>query len=178
MEILKAVPTIFELLEDALCQLTDEQYAQKIDLLSDASIGQHVRHIVEMFVCMQNGYLSGTVNYENRKRDFVIEHDKAAAIALMSDICANLYDDNKEILLEAGFDEHSHALNKIPSNYFREIAYNLEHAIHHMALIKIGIHEVANVTLPKSFGVASSTLKYWKQNPINSNVYAATDTGK
>ena len=72
--------------------------------------------------------------------------------------------DNKELILEAGFDENSFELNQLPTNYFREIAYNLEHAIHHMELIKIGINEVAAVKLPEGYGVASSTIKYRKQH--------------
>lgn len=64
----------------------------------------------------------------------------------------------KDLVLEAGFDEKSVELNLIPTNYFREIAYNLEHAIHHMAPIKIGIHEVADLVLPAGYGVASLPL--------------------
>jgi len=40
------------------------------------------------------------------------------------------------------------------------MAYNLEHTIHHMALMKAGIREVAGIEMPESFGVASSTLKF------------------
>ena len=67
------------------------------------------------------------------------------------------------MILEAGFAENSSDLNQIPTNYFREIAYNLEHAIHHMALIKIGINEVSDIILPQTFGVALSTIKYRQQ---------------
>lgn len=163
MTIQQSVQVIFKQLEDSLVQLTNEQYCKKIDTLSGATIGQHVRHVVEMFVCLQNGYASGTVNYENRKRDITIESSNDVAINLMRHINTSLFDQNKELILEAGFDENSFELNRIPTNYFREIAYNLEHTIHHMALIKIGINEVSEVSLPEGYGVASSTIKYRQQ---------------
>ena len=163
MTIQQSVQVIFQQLEDSLVQLTNEQYCKRIDTLSGATVGQHVRHVVEMFICLQHGYATGTVNYENRKRDITIESSNEVAINLMRHINTSLFVQNKELILEAGFYENSFELNQIPTNYFRDIAYNLEHAIHHMALIKIGINEVSEVTLPEGYGVASSTIKYRQQ---------------
>ena len=160
MTIQQSVQAIFKQLELSLLQLSDDEYCKKIDTLSEATIGQHVRHVIEMFACLQDGYLTTIVNYENRKRDFLIETSRIAAVNMMKQIAASLFEENKELVLEAGFDENSFDLSLIPSNYFREIAYNLEHAIHHMALIKIGIAAVAEVALPPGYGVASSTIKY------------------
>ncbi len=163
MIIQQSVHTIFNQLEDSLVQLSNQQYCQKIDTLSGASIGQHVRHVVEMFVCLQDGLSSGIVNYEKRKRDITIETSKETAIELMNKIDSSLLNENKSLILEAGFDENDEELNKVPTNYLREIAYNLEHAIHHMALIKIGINEISEIKLPDGYGVASSTIKYRKE---------------
>ena len=163
MTIQQSVQVIFQQLEDSLVQLTNEQYCKKIETLSGATIGQHVRHVVEMFVCLQEGYTTGIVNYENRKRDITVESSNDVAVSLMQHINSSLFIENKELVLEAGFDENSFELNKIPTNYFREIAYNLEHAIHHMALIKIGINHVSDIILPDGYGVASSTIKYRQQ---------------
>ncbi len=163
MTIQQSVHAIFIQLENSLLQLSNEQYCKKIETLSGASIGQHVRHVVEMFVCLQDGYTAGIVNYENRKRDITIETSKETAIDVMNKINSALLNENKPLVLEAGFDENSDELNNIPTNYFREIAYNLEHAIHHMALIKIGINEVPDTQLPDGYGVASSTIKYRKE---------------
>jgi hypothetical protein len=160
MTIQQSVQVIFQQLEDSLVQLNNEQYCKKIDTLSGATVGQHVRHVVEMFVCLQEGYTTGTVNYEKRKRDLTIESSNEVAVNLMQHINSSLFVENKELILEAGFDENSVELNQLPTNYFREIAYNLEHAIHHMALIKIGINQVSDILLPQGYGVASSTIKY------------------
>ena len=162
----QSVHAIFNQLEDSVLQLSNEQYCQKIDTLSGASIGQHVRHVVEMFVCLQDGYASGIVNYEKRKRDITIETSKEITIDVINKINSALLNENKSLVLEAGFDENSYELNNIPTNYFREIAYNLEHAIHHMALIKIGIKQVSEIVLPDGYGVASSTIKYKKVTTV------------
>ena len=163
MIIQQSVHNIFNQMEDSLVQLSDEQYCQKIETLSGASIGQHVRHVVEIFVCLQDGFTTGVVNYEKRKRDIAMETSKETAINAMNKINSSLHTENKSLVLELGFDENNNELNKIPTNYFREIAYSLEHTIHHMALIKIGINEISKIKLPDGYGVASSTIKYRKE---------------
>jgi hypothetical protein len=82
---------------------------------------------------------------------------------LLKNIYKNIEKPNKEITLEA--EDYSDTLEvvSIPSNYYRELAYNLEHTIHHMALIRVGVNEVSSVVLPEEFGVAYSTIKYRQQ---------------
>ncbi len=51
----------------------------------------------------------------------------------------------------------------IASNFYRELIYNIEHAVHHMAIMKIGVLEVAPyVSMPLDFGVAVSTIRHKK----------------
>lgn len=149
-------------LEKSIVELTDEQYTRKIDTLFGASIGEHVRHVIELFVCLQNGYASGVVNYENRKRDMTIQTVRRVAIDLMSTVKGSLFWENKDLQLHACYNEDCDELFTLSTNYFREIAFNIEHAIHHMALIRIGIREVSDLEIPEGYGVASSTLKFRK----------------
>lgn len=149
-------------LEKSIIELTDEQYTQKIDTLFGASIGEHVRHVIELFVCLQDGYACGVVNYENRKRDIAIQTVRVVALDLMGTIKTSFFKENRELLLQAGYSETSNELFTLSTNYFREIAFNIEHAIHHMALIRIGIQEVSDLEVSEGYGVASSTLKFRK----------------
>jgi hypothetical protein len=48
------------------------------------------------------------------------------------------------------------------SNYFRELLYNLEHCIHHQALIKVAILQCETVTID-NFGVDQTTIEYRNQ---------------
>lgn len=162
MKFQQAIKNVFIQLTDSLSQLSDEQYHQPSKVLFNATIGQHVRHVIELFICLNNGYETGTVNYENRKRDIRIETDKLFACDLLQMIAANLDKADKELLLEAAYDEQSDDTITVHTNYYREIIYNLEHTVHHMALIRVGINDVSSINLPEGFGIASSTIKYRK----------------
>ena len=163
MQLQQAVNNVFVQLAETIKQLSPEQYARPCSNLVNNTIGQHVRHIIELFQCLEKGYDSNMVNYEKRPRDIAIETDKHFASELLQDIFKKLNRPNKELVLEASYDEHSTEAIAITTNYYREIAYNLEHTIHHMALIRVGITEVSGIQLSDDFGVASSTVKYRKQ---------------
>lgn len=155
-----AVQNVFVQLNGSLQTLTNDQYTHQSRILSNATIGQHVRHIIEMFICLEEGYNTGVVNYEKRKRDKQIETDKDFAATLLKEVYNELGKDNKNIALEAAYNDQSNELIRFHTNYYREIAYNLEHTIHHMALIKVGIREVSDMEIPDEFGVAPSTTRY------------------
>ena len=157
------IQNVFVQLTETLNQLSDDEYRQPSKILFNASIGQHVRHIIELFLCLEKGYETGVVNYEKRKRDYQVETNKDFAIQLLKEIYHRLDRPNADLVMEAEEYENSTGVVTIPSNYYREIAYNLEHTIHHMALIRVGINEVSMIELPQDFGVAYSTIKYRQQ---------------
>ena len=158
----QSVKNVFVQIETVLNNLTASQYAMPSNTLFKATIGQHVRHIIELFIELDNGYKSGTVNYEKRKRDYRIETDKDFAIGLLRGICNTIVRNDRPLVLEAGFNADMDEVITINSNYYRELAYNLEHTIHHMALIRVGVSEFSAVTVDENFGIASSTIKHRK----------------
>ena len=159
----QSLQQVFVQLSQTLNELSNDEYKQPSKVLLNATIGEHVRHIIELFQCLEKGYDTGVVNYEKRKRDHEIENNKELASSLLKEIYQNIDRSNKDIFLEA--EDYCDFLEivSIPSNYYRELAYNLEHTIHHMALIRVGINEVSSVRLPEEFGVAYSTVKYRQQ---------------
>jgi hypothetical protein len=130
--------------------------------LGNSTIGQHVRHIIEMFQCLEKGYQSGKVNYENRQRDKIIETDKDIALFLLKEIHGGLAKADKALVLEGVYNDDANTLMHFDTNYYREIVYNLEHTIHHMALIRVGLGELTKMELPENYGVASATVKHKK----------------
>ncbi len=142
-----------------LQQLPKESYSEPCMVLSNATIGQHTRHIIELYLCLLQGYSGAAVSYDERERDKRIETDIAFAIAQLEFIQQNLEKPNKDIRMGYQLQGQQHYLL---SNYYREVMYNLEHAIHHHALIKIGIVHFTDLELPESFGVAPSTMEHRK----------------
>ena len=157
-----AINHSFIQLKELLDQLSEAEYAQPSKILFNASTGQHVRHIIELYICLFNGYLAGTVNYEERKRDIRIETDKDFADELIEMICNNIDKPDKVLSLDSSYAEQSTDSIIVETNYYRELIYNLEHMVHHMALIRVGVAEVSAITIPEGFGIAMSTIKYRK----------------
>jgi len=151
---------LFVQIIDALQQLSPAHYTNKSSLLSGASIGQHVRHIIELFQELHKGYETGAVNYEKRQRNYNIEQNKDIAIQAMHLIIDEMGKGNKDLQLISEYDGEEDSNVAVATNYFREIIYNIEHTVHHMALIRVGLQEVSHIVLPATFGVAASTTKY------------------
>ncbi|MBU2904037.1 MULTISPECIES: DinB family protein [Arenibacter] len=149
-----------ESFKEVLTQLPEAIYTKPCPILSNATIGQHTRHIIELYQCLVQGYGTGSVSYDRRQRDKRIETDVHFATFQLVQIQISLEKPNKK--LNISFDLNGHE-QELESNYFREVMYNLEHTIHHEALIKVGINLLTDIKLPDSFGVAPSTLKYRKQ---------------
>ena len=145
---------------DLLNQLSQTEYSNSCVELSNATIGEHTRHIIEMFQCLENQYGLGVVNYDKRERNIRIQTDTAFAIENILLIQQNLDKQNKNIELLQVIDGEE---IRIESNYFRELLYNLEHCIHHQALIKVAILQCETVTIDPNFGFARSTIEYRNQ---------------
>lgn len=147
-------------LREMLEGLTDEEYNRKIEILSNASIGQHTRHIIEFFLELFIGYEIGTVDYDKRKRDGGLETNRVYACNVLQQVAGLLDYDNKALTLVVDFGAGGACSCRLPTNFYRELVYNLEHTVHHMALLRIGVNVVAAISLPVNFGVAISTIKY------------------
>lgn len=145
---------------ELLRQLSNEEFMQKNPELSNATIGEHMRHIIELFGCLLENYEYGLINYDDRKRDVLLQTDKNEAIAIIEKYLLELDKPNKPLSLTHNCFS---PIELLQTNYFRELIYNLEHSIHHQALIKVALHSLPHIKIPSSFGVAPSTLEYRKQ---------------
>jgi hypothetical protein len=144
-------------LKNLLIKIEDEDYSMRCSELSNASIGEHTRHIIEMFQCLTNEYKSGIVNYDKRERNKLLEIDTHFAVNQIDLLLKIIDKPNKDFLLQQT------GLNEV-INLNTKLVYNLEHCIHHQALIKIGLQLNFNYKIDENFGVAFSTIEYRNQN--------------
>ncbi len=154
---------ILDQLKEVSQQLTPEQFARPITLLSGNTFGKHLRHVLEFYEIMVNGYQQGTINYDGRKHDAKLENDKDAAIGKMQGLISHLGEisEDKPLRMEGSYGNEKY---EIHTNIFREMAYNIEHAVHHMAIMRIALNtEFPEVRVDENFGVAYSTVKYQEQ---------------
>lgn len=168
MQLIKACDAILNQLSYATEKLTDLEFTKPSESLSGSSLGQHLRHTLEFFICLEQGFKDGVVNYDKRAHDKMIEADKFIALSYIERIQQFIKKNTSDqaLRLEVGYDLEHDQVVVIETNYFRELTYNIEHAVHHMAIMKIGIREVApHIALPPNFGVAASTIRY-RESPL------------
>ncbi len=150
-------------LKELLDSVNNNQYTAKPEILSGASIGQHIRHILEFYLLLVSGSFSGTISYDKRKRDIRIEEDTLFARETINRLLKGIdtLDEKHPVKLEADYSTGGESQNLIDSSVGRELAYCIEHSIHHQALIKAGLiaQELAHLT-NEHFGVAYSTIRY------------------
>lgn len=163
MDVKRICLNIIDQLVDLVNHLDDKTYTLPVPSLSYSSLGQHLRHTIEFFFCLEQGYVDGVVNYDKRAHDKQLETERMIALASLRRIgdFVEKMSGEKCLKLEVSYEMEGDRSNIIESNAIRELVYNIEHAVHHMAIMKIGVREVApHVVLPAGFGVAASTLRH------------------
>ena len=144
-------------------QLRPTEYSASLELLSGNTIGKHIRHVLEFFDLLVNSQDSDTLNYDNREHNELIESDKEVCLNTLKNIIhkLNQVDGDSPLILQVSYSEEKQKPVNVQTSLNRELAYNIEHAIHHMAIMKIAVITVfPHVNLPENFGVAYSTIRY------------------
>jgi len=145
-------------------RLPSEIYALPLPCLQQNSIGKHVRHTLEFFECLLEGLPKGEVNYDLRRRNMLLETDPDYTLMQIASIqrkLAEVKDD--EFIMNADLGSGTQAFQ---TSVYRELAFALDHCIHHLALIRVGMQQhFPEIPMKEELGVAFSTLRYLQQNP-------------
>ncbi|MDZ7877027.1 MAG: DinB family protein [Saprospiraceae bacterium] len=156
--------TLIEL-DNALSTLTEAQFSQSLPIYSGSTIGMHARHVVEFYQCLLCQLNENqSINYDKRSRDLLLQTNLDYFSEAVESVISTL-EKLDETQLKSPLSILTNDMqNAMTSSLDRELHYNLEHTIHHAALIKIGILTLTpSRKLPDSFGVAPSTIRYREQ---------------
>ena len=162
MEIIRNTEHIITQLTELVQSIQPKEYSQSLDILNGSTVGQHVRHIAEFYMELDNGYGACEVCYDNRKRKLELETDTTAVINQLQQVteCIKHYEMDRELTIKTNHNVNSETQAISKSSTSRELVYALDHTIHHLAIIKIAIQvEFPHIQLSKNIGVAPSTVR-------------------
>jgi hypothetical protein len=143
-----------------LTQIEPTQYRLALPEFNGSTLGQHFRHSLEFFQCLEKSHASGLVDYAARERNLMYE-DNPMLTAEAFDVFAALLpvlnmDAPMQVRAEFGSDDRP----EYPSTLGRELLFAYDHAIHHLAIIKIGLHcHFPDIQIDSDLGVSPSTIK-------------------
>jgi hypothetical protein len=148
-------------LNDYILDQSEGGLTLKNTLLFGSTIGQHIRHILEFYHCLfkNNDF---DISYDDRERKLALETNKGEMSNSIKVIISSLKDikEDREINIRACFCEQGDNISDLKSSLYREIAYCLEHTIHHLIIIKIAtLSTNPSYGFPDNFGVAYSTIR-------------------
>lgn len=161
MNLIKTNIDILTQLKSLLLQFTNEQYAQPLEVLSNNTVGKHVRHVVEFYECLLKGVHQQEINYDKRERNLQIERDITYTLSIIEGISAALEQQKTDVPIKLAMEYQANETFHVNSTYYRELVYNIEHAIHHFAILSIAVKtSFPNIKLDEHFGTAYSTIQY------------------
>ncbi len=164
----EAVTEILQQGLELLAAVDDRDYVASSAGPFDASIGEHYRHVLEHFSVLAGSLRVGSVNYDSRRRDRQIEHDRGyatkqtmAIVARFKGLSDEAVGGECEVLYQIGYGQVRQV--GMRSSVAREVVFAVSHAVHHFALIRVRCAELG-IELDPSFGVAPSTLAHRQVN--------------
>jgi hypothetical protein len=153
-------------LRSILDQVNEADYSRALPILDNGTLGRHVRHILEFYECLFLSDDGDTICYDDRKRNLVLEEHVAIASEYIDTIISKIsgVGHNKFLFLKSRFGTEEITMN---SSLYREITYNIEHTVHHLAIIRIALSaECKYICLSNTFGYADSTIQFLQSQNV------------
>ncbi len=151
---------------ERLESLDDEVFTRTVPGLRSGSVGAQFRHVIDMITCMLRDLSSGRIDYDRRERDWILKEIPQRAAERMRLPATQLEGvanrGTRSVTVKADqLGTGVRSLDWISSTFERELVFLLSHTVHHYALIALMLRGIG-VEVAEEFGVAPSTLQYWK----------------
>jgi hypothetical protein len=158
--LLCALDSVLENAGQIITICNDQQYHT---FIGEASIGKHIRHLLEFFQSLEIGIVTGMINHDARARNSDYETHRFNAFQALSESIQNI----KEKIHTVELDQVVNFLQTpniggpriiFPTTIGREMMTACDHATHHFAIIKTMADQLG-IKLASNFGVSVATIK-------------------
>ncbi len=145
-----------------LIEILDDAKFSRCKTSEKASVGTHFRHNLDFVNNFLEGVETGELDYNERERDLEVETNRQKAISRFQEVVERLENLTPETLEKKIF-VRSETIENLwcDSSVLRELEFLQSHTIHHFALIQTKLAS-DGYQVPPGFGVAPSTLEFWK----------------
>lgn len=143
--------------------LSPEHYTQIQRPYFESSLGKHLRHILDHYLCFQRDFGKGLIDYDQRQRDCQLEADKDYALSTIRKLCSFLEGLKTTAAIGQPLkilmcnDVAAPAGEITQSTLGRELQFLQGHSVHHYALMA-AMMKVSGESVSEHFGVAPSTI--------------------
>lgn len=144
-----------------LNSLTDKQYSNSTVPPYFSSIGSNMRHVLDAFTSILNGFESGQVNFSDRKRNTICEEKTEEGIRYFKETIEKLQNFKDKDFQKIIAVTDNLGAGDVTINYTLEnvLSYAHSHAIHHFASIGFLISQLDIELEDPDFGYNPTTPK-------------------
>ena len=129
--------------------ISDFEYSDSTVPPYFSSIGCHVRHILDVFNCVLNGYEDGKIDLTTRDRNELIEQKTKLGVEYFNDTISRLYELTEADLTSeiTVVDNMGLGVEEVSTTLGAILMQAQSHAIHHYASVGYVIHQLG-ISLP------------------------------
>lgn len=156
-----------DMASELLVPLPAERFVQIQRPYFESSLGKHLRHVLDHYICFKRDFEKGLIDYDQRQRDCQLEIDKDYALSTIKRLRQFLVslesntqiDQVLQVVMCNDVDSPNGEITN--STLGRELQFLQGHSVHHFALMAAMLR-VAGDDVDHDFGVAPSTLVHEK----------------
>ena len=143
-----------------LTAMTNEQYCMRAKPYINSSIGEHLRHILDLYYALEKN--SDVINYDVRRRGALVETCRLTGLRELQQtktwllaLEPNMMENKVTMLTEISVLDTQTV--QVETSLIRELIFVSAHAIHHYALMDASA-KLCDIETPKDIGIAPATL--------------------
>ena len=152
---------------DFIDSLTDADYQYRAQPWFDNAIGQHLRHVVDLYQALINQHTNTVVDYDVRRRGASVEKCRTTGLKELNEIrlwLQNLPAERIEqsVTISTEVAITSQQIEVFQSSFGRELCFASSHLTHHLAMMVI-IAKLAGKAVESALGLAPATASFLRK---------------